>query len=264
VKATLLALLRRLGLLRPAYRAYETLNVLRVAGRPARAADDGLPVPPPRLIVRVAGTADVGWFLEGGRLAAESVRDALARHGRPIEELGALLDFGCGCGRVIRHWAGLDRTAVHGADANEHAIAWCRTNLPFARFASNDLAPPLDHVDASFDLVYALSVFTHLPEDLQHAWARELARLLRPGGFLLLTTHGERYRERLTPVERADFDAGRLVVRWPEGAGTNLCSVFHPRAYVEERLAGRLDVAEFVAEGAKGNPHQDLYLLRKA
>jgi 2-polyprenyl-3-methyl-5-hydroxy-6-metoxy-1,4-benzoquinol methylase len=264
VKATALALLRRLGLLRPAYRAYETLGVVRAAGRPARAAEDGLPVPPPRLIVRVAGTADVGWFLESGRLAAQGVTAALARHGRRIEELGALLDFGCGCGRVTRRWAGLDGTAVHGSDANEHAIAWCRANLPFARFTSNGLAPPLDHADESFDLVYALSVFTHLPEDLQHAWARELARLLRPGGFLLLTTHGERYRGRLTPAEQAAFDAGRLVVRWPEGAGTNLCSVFHPRPYVEERLAAGLDVAEFVPEGAKGNPHQDLWLLRKA
>jgi 2-polyprenyl-3-methyl-5-hydroxy-6-metoxy-1,4-benzoquinol methylase len=264
VKATALALLRRLGLLRPAYRAYEALSVLRAAGRPARPADDGLPVPPPGLIVRVAGTADVGWFLESGRLAAESVQASLARHGRRIEELTALLDFGCGCGRVTRRWASLDGTAVHGADANEHAIAWCRANLPFARFTPNHLAPPLACADASFDLVYGLSVFTHLPEDLQHAWMDELERLLRPGGFLLLTTHGERYRERLAPSERAAFDAGRLVVRWPEGAGTNLCSAFHPPSYVKDRLAAGLEVAEFVPEGAKGNPHQDLYLLKKA
>ena len=263
MKAAVLQLLRRAGLLRPAYRAYETLAALRAIGRQAPAAEDGLPVPPPRLIVRVAGTADVGWFLESGRLAAETLQDALAPQGRRVEELGALLDFGCGCGRVIRHWAGLDRTAVYGADANEHAIAWCRANLPFARFASNGLAPPLDHGDESFDLVYALSVFTHLPEDLQHAWVHELARLLRPGGFLILTTHGEAYRGRLAQAERTAFDAGRLVVRWPEGAGTNLCSAFHPPLYVKERLAPDLDVAEFVPEGAKGNPHQDLFLLRK-
>jgi SAM-dependent methyltransferase len=264
VKAGALNLLRRIGLLRPAYRTYETLNALRAAGRPAPAAQDGLPVPPRRLIVRVAGTADVGWFLESGRLAAESVQASLARHGRRIDELGSLLDFGCGCGRVTRRWAGLDRTAVHGADANERAVAWCRANLPFARFVSNGLAPPLEHADESFDLVYALSVFTHLPEDLQLAWMRELERLIRPGGFLLLTTHGERYRERLSHDEQAAFDAGRLVVRWPEEAGTNLCSAFHPPSYVKERLAARLDVAEFVPEGAKGNPHQDLYLLRRA
>jgi hypothetical protein len=92
---------------------------------------------------------------------------------------------------------------------------------------------------------------------------RELERLLRPKGLLLLTTHGERYRERLSQDERAVFDGGRLVVRWPEGAGTNLCSAFHPPSYVEERLAARLDVVEFVPEGATGNPHQDLYLLSK-
>ena len=263
MKAAALDLLRRVGLLRPAYRAYEALNALRAAGRPAPAARDGLPVPPPRLIVRVAGTADVDWFLESGRLAAETVQASLARQGRRIDELGALLDFGCGCGRVTRRWVDLDRTAVHGADANEQAVAWCRANLPFARFVSNGLAPPLRYADESFDLVYTLSVFTHLPEHLQLAWMRELERLLRPGGLLLLTTHGERYRERLSPAEQAAFDAGRLVVRWPEGAGTNLCSAFHPPSYVMERLAAGLEVAEFVPEGAKGNPHQDLYLLRR-
>jgi SAM-dependent methyltransferase len=263
VKAAVLDLLRRLGLLRPAYRAYETLNALRAAGRPAPAAQDGLPVPPPRLIVRVAGTADLGWFLESGRLAAESIQAALGRHGRPMEEVGSLLDFGCGCGRVIRRWVGLGHTDVHGADANERAVAWCRANLPFARVVSNGLAPPLAYGDESFDVVYALSVFTHLPEDLQLAWMRELERLLRPGGFLLVTTHGERYRERLSHDEREAFDAGRLVVRWPEGAGTNLCSAFHPASYVKERLAAGLDVVEAVPEGATGNPYQDLYLLRR-
>jgi SAM-dependent methyltransferase len=263
VKAKALTLLGRLRLLRPAYRLYETVGALRVRGRPAVAADDGLPVPPPRLIVRVAGTADAAWFLESGRLAAQSITQSLARHGRRVEELGALLDFGCGCGRVTRRWAGLDSTEAHGTDANERAVAWCRSNLPFARFSSNGLEPPLAHADGSFDLVYALSVFTHLPEQLQLSWIHELERVLRPGGFLLVTTHGARYRERLSPDERAAFDGGRLVVRWPAGAGSNLCSAFHPPSYVKERLAERLDLLEHVPEGAAGNPHQDLYLLRR-
>ena len=78
-----------------------------------------------------------------------------------------------------------------------------------------------------------------------------------------MTTHGERYRPRLSASERERFDAGELVVRRAEAAGSNLCAAFHPRAYVQETLAGQLEAVEFVPEGAKGNPYQDLHLLRK-
>ena len=263
MKSLVLSALGRLRLQGSAFRAYESVASLRALGRRPPPADDGLPVPPPRLIVRVAGTPDVSWFLESGRAAASAIRGALERAGRPIEELDSILDFGCGCGRVTRRWAGLDGVHVHGSDRNAAAIAWCRANLGFARFETNELAPPLPHGSGTFDLVYALSVFTHLTERLGLAWAEELARVLRPGGYLLLTTHGARYREKLTPRERARFDAGSLVVRRPESVGSNLCAAFHPRAYVQETLAGPLEPVEFVPEGATGNPYQDLHLLRK-
>jgi SAM-dependent methyltransferase len=263
VKSLLLRAFARLGLHRPAFRVYESLASLRVIGRRPVQADDDLPVPPARLIMRVAGTPDPAWFLESGRLAAESIRDALDRAGRPVRELGAILDFGCGCGRVTRRWATLDGVAVHGADRNAAAIDWSRRNLAFARFETNTLAPPLPYAARSFDLVYALSVFTHLTEELGLAWAAELERVLRPGGYVLLTAHGDHYRPRLTAEERERYDAGELVVRWSDAVGSNLCSAFHPRAYVRNVLAARLEPVDFVPEGAKGNPHQDVHLLRK-
>ena len=158
MKRLLLRGLARAGLLRPAFRGYERLQALF-----ARARDGRADLPPARLRVRVAGTADLAWFIEGGRLAAETVRAAAERHGRPVEELEALLDFGCGCGRVLRHWRELSG-AVHGSDADREAVEWCRTHLPFARTAPNDPAPPLAYAEGSFDLVYAFSVLTHLPE----------------------------------------------------------------------------------------------------
>ncbi|MCP6725914.1 class I SAM-dependent methyltransferase, partial [Klebsiella pneumoniae] len=87
----------------------------------------------------------------------------------PLDSIGSVLDFGCGCGRVTRWWADFEG-AVAGSDVNAEAVAWCRENLGFASFEQNALAPPLDFDDASFDLVYALSVFTHLTEELQLAW----------------------------------------------------------------------------------------------
>ena len=77
-----------------------------------------------------------------------------------------MLDFGCGCGRVIRNWRSLDRTDIYGSDYNHELIAECGRNLHFAHFESNDLAPTLRHESDKFDLIFALSVFTHLPGEL--------------------------------------------------------------------------------------------------
>ena len=176
MKRRILRLLDRAGLIGPAFRAYERVVSLR-PGRPASV--DGPALPPRRLMVRVAGTADADWFLRSGRAAY----DAIAAH-VPLDALESVLDFGCGCGRVTRYWSDFEG-AVSGSDVNTKAIEWCRDNLGFASFERNALAPPLDFDDESFDLVYALSVFTHLTAELQLAWRDEMRRVLRPGGLLL-------------------------------------------------------------------------------
>jgi SAM-dependent methyltransferase len=264
VKNRILRLLSRAHLLAPTFRAYERLRSARAARPPEPAAADGLPVPPPHLITRVAGNPDATWFLESGKLAAQSIRDSLARAGMPVESLATILDFGCGCGRVVRNWATLP-AQVSGSDLSGDAVEWCRRNLTFARFETNGLSPPLAFADGAFDLAYALSVLTHLPEAIQHEWLDELHRVVRPGGLLLVTTHGERYLERLDAEEQRRFRNGELIVRWGEVPGTNLCTTFHPPEWVRAHLLphGFTEV-EFVAEGAKGNPRQDLFLLRRS
>jgi SAM-dependent methyltransferase len=237
----------------------------RVRGWPIRAAcrRQGLPLPPGRLMHLVTGAEDVAWFLDSGGAAARGLRTVLDRNGLALESFQSVLDFGCGAGRVLRHWKGLVGPSLHGADANPDLIAWCRANLPFARFHVNGLERGLAVGDASFDLIYALSVFTHLSEPLQRFWIDELTRVVRPGGYLLLTTHGEHYLGRLSAEERDRFGAGRLVVHASGDEGSNDCAAFHPEAYVRATLARGLDVLDFLAEGAVGNPRQDVYLLRK-
>ena len=255
MKRRFLRLLERTGLIGPAFRTYERV----VALRPGRAiVADGPPLPPHRLMVRVAGTADAEWFVRSGRAAY----DAIAAH-VPLDELTSVLDFGCGCGRVTRYW-GEFPGAVAGSDLDGPAVAWCRSNLPFARFEQNDLAPPLAFGSESFDLVYALSVFTHLTAELQPVWRDELRRVLRPGGFLLLTTHGRSYLPKLDDAERAQFERGELVVRWGDAVGTNLCSAYHPEPYLRGTFAEGFSLVELDPEGAEGNPTQDLLLLAKS
>ena len=64
-----------------------------------------------------------------------------------------MLDFGCGCGRVMRWWKDLESTRLHGTDYNPYLVAWCRQNLPFAEFSVNGLEAGLDLPDGHFDLV---------------------------------------------------------------------------------------------------------------
>ena len=124
MKRRLLSLLDRVGLLLPAYRAYEALRALPGRGG---TADDGLPLPPARLRLMVAGVPQADWFLAGGQAAAQSIREALPA---PLESMSSILDFGCGCGRVVRWWRDLPPD-VHGSDFNSTLVAWCRANLPF-------------------------------------------------------------------------------------------------------------------------------------
>lgn len=227
-------------------------------------APDALPIPPPDLLFLVAGTTSISWFLKGGALAATTVSDAMERRGIAIDDVDAILDFGCGCGRVLRHWHDLHRARVFGTDYSPRLAKWCRQNLSFSDVEVNQLAPPLAYSDSAFELVYAFSVFTHLTEDLQARWIAELARVLKPGGHLLLSTHGESYSHRLNETERRQFESGRLVVKNDvKSPGSNTCAAYHPFAYVRDRLSVGLECVDFVQEGARGNPHQDLYVLRK-
>jgi cyclopropane fatty-acyl-phospholipid synthase-like methyltransferase len=108
----------------------------------------------------------------------------------PLAEKLRILDFGCGCGRMTRYLNSIDSVEAHGTDANPDLAAWCQEHLDRVHTALNAAQPPMPFPDASFDLVYALSVFTHLSEERSHEWLADVARVLVPGGSFIATTHG--------------------------------------------------------------------------
>jgi len=243
----------------------ESWLTVRAGGSPA-IGPDGLPLPRPRLRLLVDGrSGGAEHFLRIGGQMADSIRAASAGAGGvPVDEMEAILDFGCGCGRVARHWAAVEGPEIHGCDYNKELVAWCEDNLPFLRTIHNELEPPLPYVAGSFDLIYALSVFSHLGESLQRRWIAEFRRLLRPGGLLVLSVLGEAVRDRLTNAEQECFDRGELVVERPRMSGRNACTAYHPRRYVTERLLGdfaAVDVFDL------GSPElvvmQDAYIARR-
>jgi ubiquinone/menaquinone biosynthesis C-methylase UbiE len=55
---------------------------------------------------------------------------------------------------------------------------------------ANQYAPPLKYESASFDLIYSVSIFSHLPPADHSGWLAELARVAKPNALILLTIEG--------------------------------------------------------------------------
>lgn len=234
-----------------------------LAARVKNRLDAQLPIPPADLIYLVSGHRDLATFLKAGRSTSDAIRRLLNKHGLKIEQFDRVLDFGCGVGRVMRYWHKTPGPAWHGTDYNPDLINWCKHNLKFAEFRVNQLSGPLPYEADSFDFIYVFSVFTHLNERLQFFWIDELSRVLKPGGYLYFTTHGEHYLPELTPEEHEQFLNGKLVIREEQRSGENVCAVFHPVSYVHEKLAQDLVVVDFIPGGKQSDSLHDVHLVRK-
>ena len=129
-----------------------------------------------------------------------------------------VLDFGSGWGRTLGHFLREAHEAEFwGVDVDRVTIEQLQRELcpPFhARVCGVD--PPLEFEDASFDLIWAISVFTHL-SDNSLAWLLELHRVLKPGGLLIATYMG-RWHAELFDDEPWDEDrVGMNVLRHDQG-----------------------------------------------
>src|SRR5262249_46884172 len=107
----------------------KSLYLKRYGGRTRRASQregsvmDGLPIPPPPLIFASCGDPRPAVYLDGGRAVAETIRALLKRNGIAIEDFLTILEFGSGCGRIMRQWESLsERARLYGTDCNAAAV----------------------------------------------------------------------------------------------------------------------------------------------
>lgn len=224
-------------------------------------APDGLPYPPPHLCFPVAASYSPVHFFSTGRTGAAAILSILQKNGIEISSFKRILDFGCGCGRIARHWQNLEGVEVFGTDINPELIAWSRKNLTSGQFSTNGLESKLEYPDNNFDFVYAIAVFGHFREELQKHWINELRRVLKTNGLLLVTVKGKNRIGELTELEAARFKSGKFVVIEPECSGANYCLAYHPDSYFRNVLAADMEVLYFEASGSPDTA-QDVYLLR--
>jgi SAM-dependent methyltransferase len=186
---------------RPVDRAYLALRMER--------ASEPSPVPPLRLRSRIGTGWSVGYYLDSGRRVAEAIEAALGQMSFQLGEGSAVLDFGCGCGRVVSHLLGKHpNTRFYGCDVDAEAIRWASLHIPDVDFRVNDQDPPLPYPRASFDFVYSVSILTHVSESAQRRWLEELSRVLQPGGLALVTTCGPTMLDQMKGTKAASNSRG--------------------------------------------------------
>ena len=132
-------------------------------------------------------------YIESGREDAIKVISTY-RSRNPDVTPTAILDFGGSSGRVLRHMAQHSPSSnLYLCDKHVQSIEWAKVNLPGLVSFVNEQHLPFE--DNSIDLVFAMSVFTHLRND--HYWLLELRRILKPKGIAYITIHGDLIYEQL-------------------------------------------------------------------
>jgi SAM-dependent methyltransferase len=177
-----------------------------------------------------------------------------------------ILDWGCGPGRLIRHLPNIigNGCEFFGTDYNTRTIEWCTRNLSAIKFNNNTLKADLPYIDESIDIIYGISIFTHLSEPMHYEWMKELYRILKPNGIMFLTTQGDNFKVKLTESEKQKYNNGELIVRGNVKEGHRTYSAFHPKGFMT-RLFSKVVILEHIEtkpEKGKWLP-QDIWIVRK-
>ncbi|MBK8752184.1 MAG: class I SAM-dependent methyltransferase [Candidatus Competibacteraceae bacterium] len=109
-------------------------------------------------------------------------------------ERSAVLDFGCGWGRIIRLlYKYTSYENIYAVDPWDKAIELCQQHRIKAHLAMSDYVPQTLPFSQKFELIYALSVFTHLSEKTMHTVFKTLRRYIAEAGVLVITIRPREY-----------------------------------------------------------------------
>lgn len=226
------------------------------------------PVPDPERCERVCGTAEPALFLRNCYSNHERIRELVRRYGRSTHSPLRVLDWGSGAGGVARYAVRDGAWTYTGADIDSDNVAWCNENLKPHRFVPIPLNPPTPFQDQAFDLIFGISVVTHLNENDQFKWLAELRRILAPDGLCLLSVLGGQAIAKDASLMHAQSAVSRKGFVFGEGehkigqiVGKPLYygTTYHSESYVRSAWSEWFDIVDYVPAALS---HQDMVVMR--
>ncbi len=154
-------------------------------------------------------------YLSDGWRTLSELMALLERNGRSLSEMRSVLEFAAGFGRFTRHLVKVLPARVSCAEIVPGAVDFLCTHFGVAAFGSAR-DPEAIQWPRRYDMVFVLSLFTHLPLSVWNRWLRKLAAAVEPGGVLLFSIHNEARARELGVV--FDDDGGRFVASSESGA----------------------------------------------
>jgi ubiquinone/menaquinone biosynthesis C-methylase UbiE len=143
--------------------------------------------------------------------------DDLKTLGTFVADGGRVLDVGCGNGRLLQLFQGR-AISYTGLDQSAELIAIAREKYPHHTYVIGDMRS-LPFPDASFDAVYCIAAFHHLPEDVSRRTAlEEMKRVLAPGGTMILINWN--LRSAWAEKKYGTGDGGDFHIPWKNTEGT--------------------------------------------
>jgi SAM-dependent methyltransferase len=141
--------------------------------------------------MRRTGPKSLWQYYHGGLRCYLPIAVLAEREGVQLRSSINVLDFGCGVGRQLLHFCrDYARPTYFACDVHPQYVEFIRRAYPRVTTYTSGFAPPLNYDDNHFDLVYSVSVFSHLHPDDHIPWLKELSRVVKPGGYALLTIEG--------------------------------------------------------------------------
>ena len=131
-------------------------------------------------------------YLSDGWRTMIELQEILDRHSLSVQRCGKVLEFASGHGRFTRHLARvLNKGELTVSDVVPGSVDFLRNAMGVKGFYSST-KPEEVAVPEKYDLIFVLSLFSHLPATVWSAWIKVLHAALNPKGLLIFSTHGEK------------------------------------------------------------------------